>query len=627
MYYFLIIFLFSFHSYSSTPNLDKIANSEKWIKLLHYKKKLFGYESQADGKDFFLHAEGKNNPRLELDKAIELFGATSSPGNEDAACKFPLRMKWLNVELGNPWKIDLGGCRNYIDFFSKLAAKRASIVFSSYYLNNPNTAFGHTFMRLSRYDDVHETEMLDYGINFSAEAKTSNPFTYAFMGLVGGFPGRFAAIPYYYKVREYSNAEFRDLWSYDLNLTPAQVLEMVDHIWELGRTYFDYFYFLENCSYHLLSVIEVVLPGRFLTDSYSTFAIPADTVRFLHKEGLLKKGKRRESTYSKLLRTSKSLDQESLNVAKMIATNPYETHKYIQNMPDKRAADILDVSLEAFDYYNSNKILGDDKKTKEIKFNILRSRASNPIVTDQEKERDEDFKDSPARTHSPTRLTMGQGYEDKMGKETRFEFRAAMHDLLDPLKGALREAQLEFAKLSVSFKEDKYKDSHLRLDHLSIFSIKNFPEQNFWSSPISWEVDFGGTQVKRDGCFDCPAPFVMGSMGNSFQTANKMILMSLLMNTQVEVQNYFTDKYRLGIGPKLYTRFSFTENFNLGLSAFYHWNTFRTDSFFSDQELYTELETRLHLHEKLSFFLKGSGFERERKWMPRGELVFQFFYE
>src|SRR5690606_7938888 len=120
-----------------------------------------------------------------------------------------------------------------------------SIVFSSYYLGNPNSAFGHTLLRLSRYQDTSETEMLDYGINFAAEAREVNPFLYAVKGLFGGFEGRFAAIPYYYKIREYANYEFRDLWSYELDLTFAEVLEAVDHIWELGHTYFDYYYFHE----------------------------------------------------------------------------------------------------------------------------------------------------------------------------------------------------------------------------------------------------------------------------------------------------------------------------------------------------------------------------------------------
>ena len=176
---------------------EGLAANPKWIKLLHYKKGFFGgHESQADGKGFFLHKDGKTNPEAELEKSIELFSSEMKPNDEHAICKFPLRYKWINQQLGSPWKADFSGCSRYIAFFSKLAAKRASIVFSSYYLSNPSSAFGHTLMRLSRYEDSAETELLDYGINYAAENRASNPLTYAINGLFGGYKGQFAAIAY-----------------------------------------------------------------------------------------------------------------------------------------------------------------------------------------------------------------------------------------------------------------------------------------------------------------------------------------------------------------------------------------------------------------------------------------------
>ena len=621
--HFLLIILFSFSVHAQT----NLHDSPKWLRLLHYKKDLFGnYISEADGKGFFLHKNGKHDPKAELEKSIKVFGSSSTPDNTHAICKFPLRYKWLNQELGNPWKADFSGCTKYIQFFSKLAAKRASIIFSSYYLTNPNSAFGHTLLRLSRYDDKNETEMLDYGINYAAQAKETNPFLYAVKGLFGGFIGEFAAIPYYYKIREYSDFEFRDLWSYDLKLTFPEVLEMVDHVWELGNTHFDYFYFRENCSYHLLSILEVARPSLHLTDQYDLYSIPADTIRLLKKEGLIDEGKRRESTYSRLKRLSKNLSSKDLILAKSIAVRPKSTVASISSLSHVEAAKILDVSMEAFDYYNFEKILKDDPATKEAKSHILLARAINPVITDTLPIEKEDL-DSPAVSHSPTRFSLSEKYYDKEGKSTRLELRASLHDLLDPQQGSLKEAQLEVGKISFELREQNYHDPKLVFDELTIFNIKNFPEQNFWSSPMSWELDVGGKQLRYLNCFDCPAAFVNASLGNSLQTLDEKLLVAFLLNGEIDVQSQFINNYRLGVGPKILSRFKFSDKWMASLSSFYHFNTFEHKKIFQNYEWWNEVEMRHHVSERFSVFLKGDVVERDHIWLPGGEIGLQYFYE
>ena len=59
---------------------------------------------------------------------------------------------------------------------------------------------------------------LNYTVNFSADVTNSNDFLFAFYGLAGRYRGRFATVPYYIKIREYTDMESRDLWEYDLSL-------------------------------------------------------------------------------------------------------------------------------------------------------------------------------------------------------------------------------------------------------------------------------------------------------------------------------------------------------------------------------------------------------------------------
>lgn len=156
-------------------------------------------------------------------------------------------------------------------------------------MNNPSSSFGHTFLRIGKELDTVDNgnknlELLDTGINYGAVTGNAGPFLYFFGGLTGYFSGSFTAIPYYYKVREYNDYETRDLWTYQLNLNPNELEQMVNHIWELGP--YDIWLLLpfKNCSYHVITILEAVKPELNLLDNpSSTNIIPVETLRVLEK--------------------------------------------------------------------------------------------------------------------------------------------------------------------------------------------------------------------------------------------------------------------------------------------------------------------------------------------------------
>src|SRR5439155_965886 len=99
--------------------------------------------------------------------------------------------------------------------------------------------------------------------------------------------GYFSTIPYYLKVQEYRDIENRDIWEYRLNFSDGQIRRMLMHAWELGNASFDYYFFKENCSYHLLSLLEVADPSLSLTDRFLFWTVPADTVRLITQQPVL----------------------------------------------------------------------------------------------------------------------------------------------------------------------------------------------------------------------------------------------------------------------------------------------------------------------------------------------------
>src|SRR5262245_13339099 len=167
----------------------------EWHKLLHYQSTWSGgVESEADGPSFFLAASGKVSPRAELEGTLRgLFASVAADAPKDVQhpiCQFPARLRWLSRELHiDAQRLPHPVCQRYDEFRSIVDAASVTLVFSSYYLNNPASAFGHTFLlvnsRKSQTD--HERELLDYAINFSATADTDNAVAYALKGIFGAF--------------------------------------------------------------------------------------------------------------------------------------------------------------------------------------------------------------------------------------------------------------------------------------------------------------------------------------------------------------------------------------------------------------------------------------------------------
>ncbi|HEY6876732.1 MAG TPA: DUF4105 domain-containing protein, partial [Polyangiales bacterium] len=247
-----------------------LASSPGWLKLVHYRKRPITrrWVSDADGTAFFLAKNGKTNPQAELEATIRaVLSPAKSPQPDDLdahpACMFPARTLFLMRELGlDPRQLGASVCPKFNTYITELRPTGVSLIFTSYYLNNPSSAFGHTFLRIHKesYAVGERRELLDYGLDFSADVTTHNPIAYTVMGLSGLFRGTFKRIPYYYKVREYNDAESRDLWEYELGLNDAQRLMLVAHLWEVGHTHFDYFYLGENCSYAIVGVIDAAWP-------------------------------------------------------------------------------------------------------------------------------------------------------------------------------------------------------------------------------------------------------------------------------------------------------------------------------------------------------------------------------
>jgi hypothetical protein len=243
----------------------KLYEFRYWRRLLHYRKNFFGgHTSEVDDEGFFLAKQGKTDPEAELRATLSMFFSDELVGRsqQPAQCAFIARYHWLNEKLKfDKTKLPPRPCERFHQWFDEFDAEYISMIFPSAYMGNPASMFGHTFLRVDPKDQTEQTRILAYTINYAAEVPPNPGIEYAYKGIFGKYKGFFSTIPYYLKVQEYRDIENRDIWEYRLNFSPKQIDRLLMHAWELGNAYFDYFFFKENCAYHILSLLEVADPS------------------------------------------------------------------------------------------------------------------------------------------------------------------------------------------------------------------------------------------------------------------------------------------------------------------------------------------------------------------------------
>ncbi len=529
----------------------RLWESRYWHLLLHYRRNLLGYfRGEADGPGFFLSPEGRANPRAELEADLAGFFDPVPEGDADShpQCRFPERFHWLSEKLGlDPVRLPAPACAKFEDWRLRLDPGRVSLVFASAYLNNPASLYGHTFLKLDKKGAAPGTDLLAYIVNFAATIDTSNGLLYAWYGLTGGFRGTFFTIPYYLLLQTYSSVENRDLWEFPLDLTQEQIDRMVRHLWELGSTWFDYWFLDENCSYHLLSIIEIADPSLDLRARFPLWALPIDTLRQVTRNPRLVSTHRfRPSDYRRLAAAEKRLSPRDRRRAREIARGEGEGRfEELSLLPPEEQAEILDTAT-LYHRYRFRAGSATEEEARRLDRQILARRAgvnaAAPPLEIAEPARPED-------AHETSRLTVGGGLT-RRGSFEEIRFRATLHDFLSRPRAFEPGQNIEMLSAAGRFDNETREAT---LEHLWIFRIASLWPLDAWAIRPSWEADLGAELPREVGCarMRCLAGVVRGGLGLSVRTSLwRTELLYALAGARAEGGRGFDDHYRIGPGAR-----------------------------------------------------------------------------
>ncbi|SFQ66022.1 protein of unknown function [Pseudomonas sp. NFPP07] len=504
---------------SAAPQIDhsrlqQLASDPFWISLGHYETaKLGGWRSYVSDPKFFLAKDGAEHPDAELKATLDALYAPAGSGNQHAQCVYPARTRWLKAQLSLN-DLPAVDCNEFNQWFKDVSPHSTVMIFPAAYLNSPSSMFGHTLLRIDQADvQSNHTALLSYAINFGAYIEGSdNSILYAWKGLMGGYPGLFALVPYQEKLSEYRSLENRDLWEYRLNLTQAETERMVEHVWELKQIKFDYFFFDENCSYRLLELLQVARPSLRLTGQFPLTAIPTDTVKAVKEAGLVEKIEYRPSRERELLERAKPLSSDEQQwVLKVSADQQQLQEPAFKALPRDRQALIIDAAYR-LERYRAN---GQERNPQRAQrsFELLRAINRNPPP-----ELSIERPGLPEDGHESRTWQVGVGTR---GDQAFGEYglRMAYHDLNDNAEGFPLGAQIEILQMKLR----QYEGNHWQLQQLDLATIRSLTPRNELLQPWSWQVTGGLERVPGKHDDETLVSHVNGGGGGTWQLSENML--------------------------------------------------------------------------------------------------------
>jgi hypothetical protein len=519
--------------------LQQLAYSKPWLRLLHYIQDGRAFRSELDGQAFFLHQAGRTDPLAELKAAIESFHSEKPIGKlaMPAQCAFPERFRFIreNVKIN----YSLFPCPKFDEFLKRFHRPTGvTLVFSSAYPNNPASSFGHSFLK---FRSERKNKLLDVGMNFAAYSDpNTNMLSFIYHGLFGGYLGVWSTESYFVKVNEYVNAESRDLWEYELNLSESEVLRLIAHIWEMEvNSHFDYFFFDENCSYQVLRAIEAIRTDWEISQ-HRIYVIPGETIkRVMDVPSAVKEVNFRQSLFHQL----------QARYAQLSEMERHQLDTLIDESKGKKQVDAKEVSPQALDaallYYLYRKAQKKKKWSDEDQANenrILELRVINSVPAAELRIPSEHLLSRPDIGHDPYSVHLTMGYLSRPGFQDgafgRMKIRSAYHDLLAQDVGYPPFSEIEFPWVEV-----QWHDHELRLSELGGIRTSSFFPMTFFNSRPSWQFQIGGFTNKMTDCLNCFLPTFSGGFGATVGGLRQRLYVLAL--GQAEFHDHFDQAYRI----------------------------------------------------------------------------------
>ncbi len=262
-----------------------LGHDSYWLRLLHYGHGLRGQRSRIDDPRFFLAASGAVDPEQECIATLRAVCLPTPGGLPAAAERFPARLEWLIETMPlDRARLPVANCAALEHILATMPPTQVSLVHADASLESPGSIFGHTMLVLSSpAPSPYPTQVIAY----TAYPRRDHDPLYAWRGVFGGHPGYVVTEAFLPVGADYLQQEQRALWAYALDLDQVATQRLIRHMWELRSIWSAYWFFDENCSHGILSLLEVARPDARLLAALPWWTIPVDALRAVQSAGLI----------------------------------------------------------------------------------------------------------------------------------------------------------------------------------------------------------------------------------------------------------------------------------------------------------------------------------------------------
>ncbi|MFX4482316.1 DUF4105 domain-containing protein [Acinetobacter baumannii] len=545
----------SIQNYWSIAEQKKLDQDITWQRLMYANK---NQKSEVTYAGYFLSENGKNNLKEELKADISaLFIPTQD--NQSIRCKFPARSQWLIQQLGiQENELPQVKCSEFENWIGQIKPYKATLIYATDFMGNPSSMFGHTLLRLDPKDQ-QQLNLVSYAVNYAATVAGNDNWSYAWKGLTGQYPGEYSLMPYYRKVKEYGDFESRDLWEYELNLSPEETRFLVSHIWEMQHVSFPYYFVSDNCAYRLLGLVDLVKPESHLQEKFNYASIPMETIKAMQQQGLTKAPVYRPALETQLLAQAHQHGASLAKVAHQLAMKPIkESSETLKSFSPSDQAKILEMAYDdLYLQFIGRKVEESFAQPQLRQLLALRSQI------DLDKQRQEPKRPStePTQGHNARNVSLKLG-EVQGDKFIEIGHRQAYHDLIDPQGGYRAGTQLLFLNGNAQWRDD-----HLKLEHLDLLEVNSYNLIQPFKTPLTWGFNLGWRQeAVHDGVYNDEKQHGVASfnaqVGYSLADYERKYICYGQVQTYVQAGSNLDKGWRVGVGPTLGCMNQWLEKFN-----------------------------------------------------------------
>ena len=482
--------------------IQDLAQQSQWKNLLHAPQ---NSPHIADSK-FLLSAQSYSAEK-ELKATLDYFA--SNP--KQAMCRFPARYLFISRHIDLP--IDISNleeqCPQLAKFISYVPFDQLSLIYASEELASATSMMGHIFLRA--HGKNFRGNQVEHSIAFFTEINTFNPATLIYTGTISGMNGLLLVKPYATDAQRYSKGEGRNLWQYNLSISPETRQLIQFHLWELKQANITYLFQSYNCATLTLELLALANPD--ILDSQKLFVSPIDVVKAIKNNHLINGESVLLASPWKLNMLQQQLDPKEVSLAeRMILDNKLDLASLSMHQKSPLLAEYLETLIQQPHIQNqlSQSLARQltrwitDHKSSELSIDL--SQYKNPAATKQD-----------AQWGIRTLIESGSS------NAISFNFVPASHQLYGDNSQYFSESSLKIGEITIN----AFDDGQVKLDKLSLYDVEAYTPTSLGLPVLSGSFYIGyhhiQTSQKRKGTFEISA-----SAGKTYQLTKDISFYSLL---------------------------------------------------------------------------------------------------